>query len=74
MGTSSSTSDSYDFCHILSQTQRRQRLTDGFIRSMKLKKIVPNDIKSILTSYLQDMKTIKSRTEIEEEIKEVTIH
>ena len=56
--------------HELPQNQRKQRLIDGYIRSIsKLKKIIPDDIKSILKLYLNSMNKIKSQIEIEKERK-----
>ena len=58
---------SIDYIHPLTQTQRKERLIDGYIRSYrKLKKIVPNDIKSLLRLYIESMDKIKSKTEIKE--------
>ena len=59
---------SSDLVHALSQEERRQRLIDGYIRSiLSLKKHIPNDIKTILCEYLQTMDEIKSKTEMKEE-------
>ena len=60
--------DPTDYVHPLSQQQRKQRLIEGYIHSVKkLKKIIPHDVKSIINMYLQDIDEIKSQTEIDEE-------
>ena len=57
-----------DYVHPLTQEQRKQRLIDGYIHSITtLKKIIPDDIKSILNLYLQNIAKIKSQTEIDDE-------
>ena len=73
MGNSHRTHRDYasiDLVGPLSQNQRKERLINGYIHSIKkLQKRIPNDILSILNMYLQNMCEIKTPTEIEEERK-----
>ena len=69
LGSTSVLNDSVDVAHALSQTERKIRLIEGYIKSTtKVQKILPDDIKSIIMTYLENMNPIKSRTDIKNEI------
>ena len=60
-----------DVVNLLSQSQRREYLVMGYIRSMNIRHTVPKDIKTMIDVYLNVMVSIISNTEIEQERKKL---
>ena len=66
MGTTPSNVTQPDEVHPLTQSHRRLYVISGFIHLIReLDKAIPNDIKSIVNSYLEGMDNIRSKTDID---------